>query len=117
MTGKGYEQPSGHVRVESDLFQITDIGRIQVSIWLSAHESTRGLIGSYLSAFDTLVKVAFSVVPMLLTATTIMIEMKPAIRAYSIAVAAESLFKKRRISSLMRRFQCRPETLVIPRYG
>lgn len=43
MTGKGYEQPSGHVRVESDLFQITDIGRIQVSIWLSAHESTRGL--------------------------------------------------------------------------
>jgi hypothetical protein len=116
MTGKRYEQPSGHVRVESDLFQITDIGRIQVSICCPLMSPRAGYIGSYLSAFDTLVKVAFSVVPMLLTATTIMIEMKPAIRAYSIAVAAESTFKKRRIRLLMRRFQCHPETLVIPRH-
>ena len=41
-----------------------------------------------------LVKIPFSVVPTLPTAATITIEMPPAIRAYSIAVAADSSAKK-----------------------
>ena len=43
---------------------------------------------------ETLVNIPFSVMPMLLTAATITIEMPPAIRAYSIAVAADSSAKK-----------------------
>jgi hypothetical protein len=49
---------------------------------------------AYLSAVDTLVKVAFTVVPILLTAARITIEMPAAIIAYSMAVTPELSFKK-----------------------
>jgi len=52
------------------------------------------VLAPYLSAVETLVNVAFKLVPMLLTAATITIERPPAIMAYSIAVAADSLAKK-----------------------
>src|ERR1019366_4105920 len=51
-------------------------------------------VAFYLNAVEMLVKIPFSVVPTLPTAATITIEMPPAIRAYSIAVAAASSAKK-----------------------
>jgi hypothetical protein len=49
---------------------------------------------SYLSWPDKPVNVAFNWVPMLLTAARITIESPPAIRAYSMAVAADSSARK-----------------------
>jgi hypothetical protein len=60
--------------------------------------AARYRIRYYFNAVETLVKVAFSIVPMLLTATTITIDMPPAISAYSMAVAPESSLRKRPIS-------------------
>jgi hypothetical protein len=57
----------------------------------------------YLSAVDTLVKAAFSVVPMLSTAARITIEIPAAISAYSMAVAPELSLKKRPTSLRMTR--------------
>jgi hypothetical protein len=51
-------------------------------------------LASYLSWVETLVNVVFNWVPMPLTAATITIESPAAIRAYSMAVAADSSARK-----------------------
>jgi hypothetical protein len=65
-------------------------------------------VESYLSWVEMLVKVALSWVPRVLTAAMIATEMPAAIRPYSMAVAPELSFKKRRTSLLIGWFQCCP---------
>jgi hypothetical protein len=53
------------------------------------------MVQPYFSALETLENVVFKPVPIDCTAATITIEMKPAIRAYSMAVAADSSSQNR----------------------
>ena len=58
-------------------------------------------VESYLSWVETLVNVSLSLVPKPLTTAMIATEMPAAIRPYSMAVAPELSFKKRRTSLLI----------------
>src|ERR1039458_8514210 len=65
-------------------------------------------VASQWSWVEMLVNLAFNWVPRPLTTAIIAMEIPAAIRPYSIAVAPELSFKKRRTSLCIGRFQCCP---------
>jgi hypothetical protein len=81
-------------------------GSVQLSRLINARSVTRSpcrrwraasshLVHHYLMPLATLENVVFRLVPIACTAPTITIEINPAIRAYSIAVAPDSLLQNR----------------------